>query len=463
MISNGKEFSLPSSLTAVDDEIFSFDLPNNEQDFRLIVQYHYTQWKDMDVPADSHTLLHLIREVNEQITPEQYPIVVHCTAGVGRTGTYIAIDAMIDKIKQEEKVDIYNFVSKMRRERHLMVQTVKQYVFIYRSLLEYYLYGNTRIQGNIFRSTYFNLKNNKQMLLFSEYNRLQLLPVENVFHRDAHLLTNINKNRHTQIVPYDHNRVRLSRILGHPYINASFIEGYSHESSFIITQDPLLETIDEFWRMFLEHDSNTIVQLHTVEEPCPPCPIYYPNDVDTSMKISSTILLKLIEKQIIDEKYIIRQFCLTDARECESKTIYQYEYLLPLCNNDEYENEQCTPTVLVQNLFDFMGYVSKRSNQNNQNRYITVHCGNGGPSCSIFCTSLILLDQLKNEHSIDIFQRVRALQRQRPAMINSFAQYEYLYKIILKFLDDSFTLTHVQSSQSLNNSIYDNNQENVNL
>ncbi|CAF4146963.1 unnamed protein product, partial [Rotaria magnacalcarata] len=230
----------------------------------------------MDVPADSHTLLHLIREVNEQTTREQYPIVVHCTAGVGRTGTYIAIDAMIDKIKQEEKVDIYNFVSKMRRERHLMVQTVKQYVFIYRSLLEYYLYGNTRIQGNIFRSTYLNLKNNKQMLLFSEYNRLQLLSVENVSHRDAHLLTNINKNRHTQIVPYDHNRVRLSRILGHPYINASFIEGYSHESSFIITQDPLMETIDEFWRMFLEHDSNTIVQLHTIEEPCPPCPIYYP-------------------------------------------------------------------------------------------------------------------------------------------------------------------------------------------
>jgi protein tyrosine phosphatase len=43
---------------------------------------------------------------------------------VGRTGTYIAIDAMIEKIQQEGKIDIYNFVSQMRRERHLMVQTV---------------------------------------------------------------------------------------------------------------------------------------------------------------------------------------------------------------------------------------------------------------------------------------------------------------------------------------------------
>jgi len=78
----------------------------------------------MDVPNDSHTLLHLIHEVNEQTNSEQYPIVVHCTAGVGRTGTYIAIDGMIDKMKQEGKIDIYQFVSQMRRERHLMVQTV---------------------------------------------------------------------------------------------------------------------------------------------------------------------------------------------------------------------------------------------------------------------------------------------------------------------------------------------------
>ena len=44
---------------------------------------------------------------------------------------------------------------------------------------------------------------------------------------------------------------------------------------------------------------------------------------------------------------------------------------------------------------------------------------NGGPSCSIFCMCVMLLDQLKNEHAVDIFQRVRALQRQRVAMITS--------------------------------------------
>ncbi|CAF1460746.1 unnamed protein product [Adineta steineri] len=448
-----------SSITPIDDAVSLSTLSSTNEDHqsRLIIQYHYTQWKDMDVPSDSHTLLHLIHEVNEQTTPEQYPIVVHCTAGVGRTGTYIAIDAMIDKIEHERKVDIYNFVLQMRRERSLMVQTVRQYVFIYRSLLEYYLYGNTRIEANIFRSTYSNLKKNKQYLLISEYNKLSLLPVENVSQRDAHSSDNIDKNRHPQIVPYDRNRVCLSRILGHPYINASFIEGYSRECSFIVTQDPLPETIHEFWRMFIEHDSNCIVQLHTITDSSPKCPIYYPNDFDTTMKIGSTTLLKLVQKELIQEKIIIREFCLTDTREALSKTIYHFEYLLPISTNDEYENGQCIPTNLLSSLFDFIGYINKRQHTTNHDRYITVHCGNGGPSCSLFCMCVMLLDQLKNEHAVDIFQRVRALQRQRIAMIMSLAQYEYLYEMILKFLEESFDLAAAKSSPSLNNSVYDNN------
>lgn len=93
------------------------------------------------------------------------------------------------------------------------------------------------------------------------------------------------------------------------------------------------------------------------------------------MKIGSNSLLNLIEKELIEDKYIIRQFRLTDTRESLSKIIYQYEYLLPICNNDEYDNEQCTPTVFIQNLFDFINYLSKQSPTTNQSRYITVHCG----------------------------------------------------------------------------------------
>lgn len=79
-INNTDELS-PPSIAPIDDAVSLSTLSstNDDQQARLIIQFHYTQWKDMDVPSDSHTLLHLIHEVNELTPPEQYPIVVHCT------------------------------------------------------------------------------------------------------------------------------------------------------------------------------------------------------------------------------------------------------------------------------------------------------------------------------------------------------------------------------------------------
>jgi protein tyrosine phosphatase len=164
------------------------------------------------------------------------------------------------------------------------------------------------------------------------------------------------------------------------------------------------------------------------------------------MKISSTSLLKLLRKEIIDDKFIIRQFYLTDTRETLSKIIDHYEYLPPLSTNDEYE---CIPTILTHCLFDFIGHIK------NQNRPMIIHCGyersltlliqfsflffrNGGPTCSIFSMIIILLDQLKTEHAVNIFQSVRALQRQRLGMITSFVgliMHFCIFNLVCLFLD----------------------------
>jgi protein tyrosine phosphatase len=83
------------------------------------------------------------------------------------------------------------------------------------------------------------------------------------------------------------------------------------------------------------------------------------------MKISSTSLVKLLTKEIIENKFIIREFYLTDTRETLSKIIYHYEYLLPLTMDDE----QCIPTILTHSLFDFIGHIK------DQNRPMVIHCG----------------------------------------------------------------------------------------
>lgn len=67
------------------------------------------------------------------------------SAGVGRTGTYIVIDAMLDRIKHERTLDVYGHVTVLRAQRNYMVQTEDQYVFIYEALLDAVESGCTEV------------------------------------------------------------------------------------------------------------------------------------------------------------------------------------------------------------------------------------------------------------------------------------------------------------------------------
>ncbi|KAG1931163.1 receptor-type tyrosine-protein phosphatase eta [Pimephales promelas] len=102
-------------------------------EIRNVRQFHFTAWPDHGVPETTEVLIdfrHLVREHMDQYSRNS-PTVVHCSAGVGRTGTFIAIDRLIFQIERESMVDIFGIVNDMRMHRALMVQTEEQYVYLH--------------------------------------------------------------------------------------------------------------------------------------------------------------------------------------------------------------------------------------------------------------------------------------------------------------------------------------------
>ncbi|XP_061677448.1 receptor-type tyrosine-protein phosphatase eta-like isoform X2 [Syngnathoides biaculeatus] len=122
-----------SEIPLDDWTIRDFEIKNvKTAETRSVRQFHFIAWPDHGVPETTELLIsfrHLVREHMDQYSTNS-PTVVHCSAGVGRTGTFIAIDRLIFQIERENVVDVYGVVHDLRMHRPLMVQTEDQYVFL---------------------------------------------------------------------------------------------------------------------------------------------------------------------------------------------------------------------------------------------------------------------------------------------------------------------------------------------
>ncbi|KAJ8969172.1 hypothetical protein NQ317_009029 [Molorchus minor] len=117
-----------------DWNISEFMLCRGDQQ-RVTRHFHFTTWPDFGVPNPPHILIRFVRAFRERVSPDQKPIVVHCSAGVGRSGTFICLDRILQQILVSDYVDIFGIVYAMRKERVWMVQTEQQYICIHQCLL----------------------------------------------------------------------------------------------------------------------------------------------------------------------------------------------------------------------------------------------------------------------------------------------------------------------------------------
>uniref|UniRef100_A0A803VUP3 protein-tyrosine-phosphatase n=1 Tax=Ficedula albicollis TaxID=59894 RepID=A0A803VUP3_FICAL len=427
-----------------------FNLGRERTAGRDVTHIQFTGWPDHGVPEDPHLLLKLRRRVNALSNFFSGPIVVHCSAGVGRTGTYIGIDAMLEGLDAEGRVDVYGYIVKLRRQRCLMVQVESQYILIHQALVEYNQYGETEISLSELHSSLNNLKRkdhpSDSSLLEAEFQRLPSYKgwrTQNTGNREE----NKSKNRNANVIPYDFNRVpiRHEEDCGKEgehdsdessdedsdceessrYINASFITGYWGPKAMIATQGPLQETISDFWQMVFQRKVKVVVMLTELKEGDEElCAQYWGEGKQT---------YDGIEVQMADvnsgPSYTIRAFDIAHLKTKETQKVYQYQYhKWSGCDVPE------VPKDLVSMILNIKQKLPARpvSEDNRRTRSVPllVHCCDGSQQTGVFCALMTLLESAEIEEVIDVFQVVKSLRRTRLGMVSTFEQYQFLYDTI---------------------------------
>ncbi|ELU04626.1 hypothetical protein CAPTEDRAFT_173573 [Capitella teleta] len=402
---------------------------------KTLRQFHFTAWPDHGVPTHATSLLEFRRKVRSYDDLSAGPSVIHCSAGVGRTGTFLALDFLLDQAKAEQQVDIYGCVRKMRKKRVNMVQTVEQYVFVYEALLEALKSGDTSIPCVDFRKRYNDLlKKNpetEKTFLEEEYELLAGLAPSSATNvcREASSAENAPKNRFPDIVP--DNKLARPYIMpfgsgSSDYINAVFTDGYKQRDGFIITQTPLPSTVVDLWSLIHSHDCKTIVMLHPHNPADKTEGLYFPNEVASKSFAPFTVDTIAVDSSHPDITVRDISLSLNKRGNSETKQIRQFHF-----HGWKASDDLPTSKSVIISLLQLIEKWQQRSG----NGVIVVHCMDGLTRSGLFCAISYMVERLKVEQEVDVFQSVKHTRMNRPKLIPNLTQYQFVYDMAVEYMD----------------------------
>jgi protein tyrosine phosphatase len=413
---------------------------------RKVILFHYTEWPCHSNPF-SNALLEFRRRVrnvmNHHPDTQDGPVIVHCNDGAGRSGVYLAIDANIELSEEDGVFDVYGYLVKMRAQRIGLVETLSQYKFVFDTLMEYTRGIDSRFPVNELANkikergikdskTKKNVYQMEYQLICNQTPRFTIGDCA-----AGHRADNRDKNRNVLIVPPDNYRPYVTSFQGNnctDYINAVFVDGYTHPREYIVTEWPLPNTCSDIWSLVYDHDCSAVVVL------CNPTstvanvyPSFWP-DSTRSKKYGQVFTVEHVSHKHYPNirtwvfkinKKIVSLTELMAGVKAPTKTCQLFQLMC-------WPQGHKVPTS-TNALVELMNMVEKWRQDSDYGPVVVVST-DGQSRCGVYCAANACIEQVIQHGEVDVFQAVKTVRRHRPQLVENITEYKYCYDLVLHYV-----------------------------
>nr|XP_022305423.1 receptor-type tyrosine-protein phosphatase epsilon-like [Crassostrea virginica] len=418
----------------------------SEAESRLVTQMHYTHWPDHGVPDPVQLMVFYRHVARIKDKHRDNLMLVHCSAGIGRTGTFLALDALYRHGLTQGSFNPAQYVATMRKDRMNMIQNVDQYVVLHFALNESFKGTEGIRRRSVFVQEQSQAKDQAVAArLAQEFNGLLSIKTPYIEADKSAGLSHTALNYTQSVLPVDKYRAVLtSYVAGRTeYYNAVFLPSFYEDKALIAAQYPLEEQAEDFLRLLIDYESNFLISINPLKDILSTRK-WLPAESPVTLQTYTLTRTKMeditpaVRRSDIEIKY----------DETETHRVHIYE-LTTWKLNDAVPRD-------LQMIADVIGHVTKSTEKSESDSPITIISKDGAAGCGVFCAVYNALQQLQQDEEVDLVTIVRQLQIRRPEMIATLEEYVACHQIIAMALDKDYSDSNFAEADNTAVDLYSN-------